>query len=87
MPSWQMGRVTIPCIAEMDLAVPARRIPQAMPSELYKSTSLLHGTRHSCQTTESSHLPFLSQPSTLSRMLIDPVVQSLVEQRAELLDT
>ncbi|MEA2919565.1 MAG: hypothetical protein QOJ15_11646, partial [Bradyrhizobium sp.] len=34
-------------------------------------------------TLESSHSPFLSQPATLSRILIDICVQSLAEQSAE----
>jgi hypothetical protein len=32
---------------------------------------------------ESSHSPFLSQPATLSKILIDICVQSLAEQSAE----
>jgi hypothetical protein len=34
-------------------------------------------------TLESSHSPFLSQPTTLSKILIDICVQSLAEQSAE----
>jgi hypothetical protein len=34
---------------------------------------------------ESSHSPFLSQPATLSKILIDIGVQSLAEQSAEAL--
>lgn len=86
MLSWQVGGVGISRIVEMDPALPARGIPRATSSELYKSTSLLHGTRHSCQMTESSHSSFLSQPARLSKILIDVGVQSLAEWRAEELD-
>ena len=34
-------------------------------------------------TIESSHSPFLSQPATLSKILIDICVQSLTERSAE----
>ncbi len=74
-------------IVEMDLPVPARGTPQTMPSELCKSAWLLLGTKHSCQITESSYSPFLSQPATLSTMFIGLGIRSLAERGAETLDT
>src|ERR1700746_2564120 len=40
MLSWQVGRVNITRIVEMDLSVPARFIPQATAAELRKSAWL-----------------------------------------------
>ena len=41
------------------------------------------GGKTTTHTLESSHSPFLSQPATLSKILIDIGVQSLAEQSAE----
>ena len=41
------------------------------------------GGKTTIHTLESSHSPFLAQPATLSKILIDIGVQSLAEQSAE----
>lgn len=64
-----------------------RAIPLTGQDHMIATVDGAMGGKTTTHTLESSHSPFLSQPATLAKMLIDIGVQSLAEQRAEALDT
>lgn len=60
-----------------------RAIPLAGQDHMIAAVDGAIGGKTTTHTLESSHSPFLSQPTNLSKMLIDIGVQSLAEQSAE----
>jgi pimeloyl-ACP methyl ester carboxylesterase len=60
-----------------------RAIPLSGQDHMIATIDDAIGGKTTTHTLESSHSPFLSQPATLSRILIDICVQSLAEQSAE----
>jgi len=59
-----------------------RAIPLTGQDHMIATVDGAIGGRTTIHTLESSHSPFLSQPATLSKILIDIGVQSLAEQSA-----
>jgi pimeloyl-ACP methyl ester carboxylesterase len=62
-----------------------RAIPLTGQDHMIATVDEAIGGKTTTHTLESSHSPFLSQPATLSKILIDIGVQSLAEQGAEAL--
>jgi pimeloyl-ACP methyl ester carboxylesterase len=62
-----------------------RAIPLTGQDHMIATVDSAIGSKTTTHTLESSHSPFLSQPGTLSKILIDICVQSLAEQGAEAL--
>lgn len=60
-----------------------RAIPLTGQDHMIATVDSAIGGKTTTHTLESSHSPFLSQPATLSKMLIDICVQSLAEQSAQ----
>ena len=60
-----------------------RAIPLTGQDHMIATVDRAIGGKTTTHTLESSHSPFLSQPSALSKILIDICVQSLTEQSAE----
>jgi pimeloyl-ACP methyl ester carboxylesterase len=60
-----------------------RAIPLTGQDHMIATVDGAIGGKTTTHTLESSHSPFLSQPATLSKILIDICVQSLAEQSAE----
>ena len=60
-----------------------RAIPLTGQDHMIATVDGAIGGKTTTHTLESSHSPFLSQPATLSKILIDIGVQSLAEQSAE----
>jgi pimeloyl-ACP methyl ester carboxylesterase len=60
-----------------------RAIPLTGQDHMVATVDAALGGRTIIHTLESSHSPFLSQPDTLSKILIDICVQTLAEQSAE----
>jgi hypothetical protein len=60
-----------------------RAIPLTGQDHMIATVDGAIGGKTTTHTLESSHSPFLSQPATLSRILIDIGVQSLAQQSAE----
>ena len=60
-----------------------RAIPLAGQDHMIATVDGAIGGKAITHTLESSHSPFLSQPATLAKILIDICVQSLAEQSAE----
>jgi pimeloyl-ACP methyl ester carboxylesterase len=60
-----------------------RAIPLTGQDHMIATLDGTIGGKTSTHTLESSHSPFLSQPATLSKILIDICVQSSAEQSAE----
>ena len=62
-----------------------RAIPLSGQDHMIATVDRAIGGTTTIHTLESSHSPFLSQPATLSKILIDIGAQSLAEQSAEAL--
>ena len=60
-----------------------RAIPLAGQDHMIATVDRAIGGKTTTHTLESSHSPFLSQPATLSKILIDICVQSLAARSAE----
>ena len=60
-----------------------RAIPLSGQDHMIATVDVAIGGKTTTHTLESSHSPFLSQPATLSKILIAICVQSLVEQSSE----
>jgi hypothetical protein len=60
-----------------------RAIPLTGQDHMIATVDGAIGGKTTTHTLESSHSPFLSQPATLSKILMDICVQSLAEQSAE----
>jgi pimeloyl-ACP methyl ester carboxylesterase len=58
-------------------------IPLSGQDHMIATVDSAIGGKTTTHTLESSHSPFLSQPATLSKILIDICIQSLAEQSAE----
>jgi pimeloyl-ACP methyl ester carboxylesterase len=64
-----------------------RAIPLRGQDHMIATVDRAIGGRTTTHTLESSHSPFLSQPATLSKILIDVGVRPLAERSAEVLGT
>jgi pimeloyl-ACP methyl ester carboxylesterase len=59
-----------------------RAVPPTGQDHMIATVDAAIGSKTITHTMESSHSPFLSQPATLSKILIDIGIQSLAERRA-----
>jgi pimeloyl-ACP methyl ester carboxylesterase len=60
-----------------------RAIPLSAQDHMIATVDAGIGGKTVTHTLQSSHSPFLSQPATLSQILIDIALQSLAKQRAQ----